>query len=144
MKNAFFSSEDWPGYDPDEGEDAEYRITSPLVVDISEHLGQLQQRVGHVVEDHHQGADPSEVVCPGEHHQQDGGIVVDHHLQEVLPPHIKELWDGEGPVEGELHHVVAPDVARHGVVGIVVPAVPDTHPCKYKGLMLAVTQWRVS
>ena len=45
-----------PGDHPDQGEDGEYGVTGPLVVDVAEHLGQLQQRVGHVVEDHHQGS----------------------------------------------------------------------------------------
>ena len=46
---------DGPGDDPDQGEDGEYGITGPLVVDVSEHLGQLQERVRHVVEDHDEG-----------------------------------------------------------------------------------------
>ena len=36
-------------------------------------------------------------------------------------PDVEELRDGEGPVERELHHVVHPDLRRHGVVRIVVP-----------------------
>ena len=45
-----------PGDDPDQGEDGENGITSFLVVDVTEHLGQLQQWVGHVVQDHDQGS----------------------------------------------------------------------------------------
>ena len=47
--------------------------------------------------------------------------MVDQHLREVLPLHIEPLGDGEGPVEGELHHVVPPDGALNIVVWIVVP-----------------------
>ena len=39
--------------------------------------------------------------------------MVDEHLPEVLPPDIKELCDDQGPVEGQLHHVVQPDVLVH-------------------------------
>ena len=66
---------------------------------------------------------PGEVSGPGEHHEEDGGVVMDEHLPEVLPLHVEELADGEGPVEGELQHVVAPDVPRHGVEGVVVPGI---------------------
>ena len=45
------------------------------------------------MEDHHQGAYPGEVGCPGEHDQGDGGDVVDQHLPKVFPLHIKELAD---------------------------------------------------
>ena len=45
-----------PGDHPDQGEDGKDGITSPLVVDVAEHLGQLQQRVSHVVKDHHEGS----------------------------------------------------------------------------------------
>ena len=47
---------------------------------------------------------------PGEHHQGNGGVVVDEHTPEVLSLDIKELTDRQGPVEGQLHHVVQPDV----------------------------------
>jgi len=78
-----------------------------------------------VVNNQHKGPDPGEVCSPGEHHECDCGVVVDEHLPEVLAFNIEELGDGEGPVEGQLHHVVHPDISVHLVVRVVVPAVPD-------------------
>ena len=57
-----------------------------------------------------QGPHAGEVGGPGEHHQGNGCVVVDEHLPEVLPFYIKELTDDQRPVEGQLHHVVQPDV----------------------------------
>ena len=65
------------------------------------------------MDDHHQGAYPGEVGCPGEHHQEDGSVVVDEHLPEVFPLDIKELTDGQGPLEGQLQHVVQPHILVH-------------------------------
>ena len=48
--------------------------------------------------------------------------MVDEHLCEVLPLHVRPLGDGEGPVEGELHHVVPPDGRLDVVVGVAIPA----------------------
>ena len=84
-----------PCDNPNKRENGEGSVACPPVVGVSEHLGELQQGVGHVVEEHDEGPDPGEVAAPGEHHQQDGGVVVDHHLKEVLPPHVKELTDGQ-------------------------------------------------
>ena len=56
---------------------------------------------------------------PGEHHEEDGGVVVDEHLPEVLPLHVEELTEGERPVEGHLDHVVEPDVRGDFVSGIL-------------------------
>ena len=39
----------------------------------------------------YQGTDTGEVGGPGEHHQGDGGHVVNKHLAEVFSLHIKEL-----------------------------------------------------
>ena len=64
---------------------------------------------------------PGEVAGPGEGEEGDGGDVVDEHLHKVLPLHVEELHDGEGPVEGELEHVVPPDTGLHWVVGVGVP-----------------------
>jgi hypothetical protein len=47
--------------------------------------------------------------------------VMNEHLHKVFPLHIKELGDGEGPVEGEGEHVVPPHVRVQLVVGIVIP-----------------------
>ena len=52
-----------------------------------------------VMDDHDQGAYPGEVGSPGEHDQADGGVVVEEHLPEIFPLHIKELTEGQGPVE---------------------------------------------
>ena len=46
---------------------------------------------------------------------------MNEHLHKVFPLHIKELGDGEGPVEGEGEHVVPPHVRVQLVVGIVIP-----------------------
>ena len=45
------------------------------------------------------------------------------HLPEVLPLDIKELADGQGHVEGQLHHVVVPDPSSYPVIWIANPAV---------------------
>ena len=68
---------------------------------------------------------PGEVSGPGEHHEEDGGVVMDEHLPEVLPLHVEELTEGERPVESHLYHVVEPDVSGHFVVRIVYKAVVD-------------------
>ena len=65
------------------------------------------------MDDHHQGSYPGEVGCPGEHDQADGGVVMDKHLPEILPLDIKELADGQGPVEGQFQHIVPPDIIVH-------------------------------
>ena len=70
-------------------------LTSSPVFRVSEHLGELQQRVGNIVKNHDETSDSEEVTRPGEHHQQDGGIVMDHHLKEVLSLHIEELANGQ-------------------------------------------------
>ena len=65
---------------------------------------------------------PGEIAGPWEGEEGDGGDVVDEHLCEVLPLHVRPLGDGEGPVEGELHHVVPPDGRLDVVVGVAIPA----------------------
>ena len=72
-----------------------------------------------------QGPDPHKVGGPAEHDERDGGLVVDEHLPEVLPLHIKELAEGQGPVEGHLHHVVEPDVGGDPVPGVLYEAATD-------------------
>ena len=84
-----------PGDDPNNGEDHKDSITSFPIAGVPKHLGQLQQVVGTVVDNHHQRPYPSEVGCPGEHQEGDGGVVVDEHFPEVLPLNIKELADGQ-------------------------------------------------
>ena len=88
-----------PCHNPYKRKDGKDCITRLPVVGVSEQLGELQQGVRHVVEDHDKGPDPGEVAAPGEHHQQDGRVMMEEHLPEVLPLHVKELTDGEGPVE---------------------------------------------
>ena len=46
---------------------------------------------------------------------------MDQHLHKVFPLHVHELRDREGPVEGQLHHVVPPHLPRDLVVRVVVP-----------------------
>ena len=58
-----------------------------------------------------EGAHPDKVGGPGEHDQGDGGLVVDEHLPEVFPLDVKELAEGEGPVECHLQHVVQPNIS---------------------------------
>ena len=65
------------------------------------------------------------MVSPGEHHQQDGGVVVDEHLPEIFSLHIEELAEGERPVESHLHHVVEPDISGHLVSRILYKAAVD-------------------
>ena len=114
-----------PGDDPNKREEDEHSVANFPEVCIAKQLSQLEQRVGAVVDQHDQGADPGKVGGPAEHYQQDGRVVVDEHLPEVFPANIEPLADGKGPVEGELQHVVAPDPPGHGVEGVVVPALPD-------------------
>ena len=64
---------------------------------------------------------PGEVACPGEGEEGDGCDVVDKHFHKILPLHISELRNGEGPVEGELYHVVPPDGRLDIMVRIVIP-----------------------
>ena len=64
---------------------------------------------------------PGEVACPGEGEEGDGCDVVDEHFHKILSPHISELRNGEGPVEGELYHVVPPDGRLDIMVRIIVP-----------------------
>ena len=82
-----------PGDYPGDGEQDEDSVAGSLVSGVAEHLGQLEQVVGAVVDDEDEAADPVGVGRPGEHHQGDGGVVVDEHLPEVLPPHVKELTE---------------------------------------------------
>ena len=65
---------------------------------------------------------PGEIAGPWEGEEGDGGDVVDEHLCEVLPLHVRPLGDGEGPVEGELDHVVPPDGGLNVMVRVLVPA----------------------
>ena len=64
---------------------------------------------------------PGEVACPGEGEEGDGCDVVDKHFHKILPLHISELRNGEGPVEGELYHVVPPDGRLDIMVRIIIP-----------------------
>ena len=100
-----------PRDDPDWSEDHENSLTGFGVVCISEKLGQLEQGVPDIMDNEDEGAHPDKVGGPGEHDQANGGLVVDEHLPEVFPLDIKELADGEGPVECHLQHVVQPDIS---------------------------------
>jgi hypothetical protein len=53
---------------------------------------------------------------------------MNEHLHKVFPLHVKELGDGEGPVEGEGEHVVPPHVRVQLVVGIVIPSTQTQTP----------------
>ena len=89
-----------PWYDPDGGEHHEHGLADLVVVGVPQQLGQLQQRVTAVVDDHDECPHPDEVSRPGEHDEGDGGHVVEEHLPEVLPLNVKELAEAQGPVEG--------------------------------------------
>ena len=102
--------DDTPGDDPDNREDDREDITWFFVVQISKHFCHFKDWVNTVVYKEHQCANTGKVGGPWEHYQGDGGDVVDKHLQEVLPLDIEELADGQWQVEGQLHHVVVPDV----------------------------------
>ena len=108
----FFGGE-IPGDDPNKREKHKDSVTSLAIAGIAKELGKLQQVISTVVDDHHQGSYPGEVGSPGEHDQADGGVVMDEHLPEILPLDIKELADGQGPVEGQFQHVVPPDIIVH-------------------------------
>ncbi len=71
---------------------------------------------------------PEKIAGPGEGEKGDGGDVMNEHLHKVFPLHVKELGDGEGPVEGEGEHVVPPHVRVQLVVGIVIPYTHTKHP----------------
>ena len=87
---------------PGQGEQAEHHLGHLVHLGVLTELGQLQQRVGTVVDDEDEGADPGEVAGPGEHHQQYRHVVVDEVLQEIFPLDVHPLGDGEGAVEPEL------------------------------------------
>ena len=61
---------------------------------------------------------------------------MDKHLYEVLPLDIRELGEGEGPVERELHHVVPPNTGLEVMVGVVIPEIIEfvkiVSHCTYK------------
>ena len=88
--------------DPDNGEQTEHHLSHLVPLGVLTELGQLQQRVGTVVDDEDEGADPGEVAGPGEHHQQYRHVVVDEVLQEIFPLDVHPLSNGEGTVEAEL------------------------------------------
>jgi hypothetical protein len=46
---------------------------------------------------------------------------MDEHLDKILPLHVKELGDGEGPVESQGEHVVPPHILIQLVVWVVIP-----------------------
>ena len=80
-----------PGDHPCDGKEDKNGVARFLVSRVPEHLGQLQQVVGAVVHDQHQRPDPVRVGRPAEHHQRDRCVVVDEHLPEILPTHVKKL-----------------------------------------------------
>ena len=82
-----------PGHHPGDGEQDEDGVAGLLVPSVAEHLGQLKQVVRAVVDDEDEAADPVGVGRPGKHEERDGGVVVDEHLPEVLPLHVKELTE---------------------------------------------------
>ena len=53
---------------------------------------------------------PVKITSPGAAQQGNSYGVVDEHLHKVLPLHVRELGDEEGPVVAQLHHVVPPDL----------------------------------
>ena len=70
----------------------------------------------------YQCANTSEIASPGEGHQGYCSDMVDKHFPKVFPFYVKKLWNAEGPVEAQLHHVVPPDRGFDPVMGIIVPA----------------------
>ena len=66
--------------------------------------------ISKVVDEDDEGADPVHLSGPAESEQGEGGEVVDEHLGEVFPLHIRELCEEEGPVESHLYHVVTPNL----------------------------------
>ena len=47
--------------------------------------------------------------------------MMDEHLHKVFPLHIHELRYGQGPVEGQLHHVVPPHGPLYIMMRVVIP-----------------------
>ena len=77
----------------------------------------------------------SKVSHPRHEHEGDGDDVVDKHLGEVLPFHVKEEGGGEGDVEGKLARVVPPGCRVDGVKRVARPAecrVPHPRPWRQK------------
>ena len=87
---------------PGQGEQPEHHLGQLVPLGVLTELGQLQQRIGAVVDDEDEGANPGEVTGPGEHHQQYRHVVMDKVLEEIFPLDIHPLGDGEGAVEAEL------------------------------------------
>ena len=63
-----------------------------------------------------EGANPVHLSGPAEGEESQGGQVVDEHLGEVFPLHVRELREEEGPVESHLYHVVAPNLILWGQI----------------------------
>lgn len=83
----------------------------------------LQEDISAVMHDQDKTAYAEDVDDPRETHQEYRCDMVDEHLPEVLPFHIKELADAEGPVEGHGDHVVPPDVTAHRLMGESIPKI---------------------
>ena len=82
---------------------------------------EVRKRIDKSIREFYRSLTPGEVACPGEGEEGDGCDVVDEHFHKILSPHISELRNGEGPVEGELYHVVPPDGRLDIMVRIIVP-----------------------
>ena len=57
-----------------------------------------------------EGANSVHLCGPAESEESKSGEMMDEHLSEVFPLHIRELCKEERPVESHLYHVVAPNL----------------------------------
>lgn len=63
------------------------------------------------MDENDEGANPEHLGGPAEREEGEGGQVVDEHLHEVFPLHIRKLGKEERPVESHFYHVVPPNLA---------------------------------
>ena len=83
-----------PCKDPDASEDTKDNLRHLLFLDVIAKFCKFEERIGAVVDDEDEGADPDEVAGPGEPEEQDGHQVVDHVLHKVLPLDVNDGRDG--------------------------------------------------
>jgi len=110
-----------PRDNPSECEESKKDVAGVLESGVLQQFGKLQQVVGAVVHQDHKGANPGEMGGPGEGDEENCGVVMNEHLPEVLPLHVKELADREGPIEGEFNHVVDSDIWLYLECHLIAP-----------------------
>jgi len=110
-----------PGENPSNNKNSKDDITGSVQLGVVEHLGKLEEDIREVVYKKDQSSTPGEIAGPRERQESYGGQVVDEHFYKVFSSDVKELGEGERPVEGQLEHIVPPHRPLYVMVGVVVP-----------------------